>query len=436
MKKTHRTSKFIIIGIILTLFNFAIYATLARLINNNDLLWIDTIISYTLATFLAYILHSKFTWQERDPGQSGIIKFFAWNLLTAFAISPLLAWLFKFLVPLYEVAHQISTNLSLPFDYNFIESTGIFCFVTLITMTLNYLFYDKLVFGQKKIAQKSAKTSLISNPKISVIVPIYNTEKYLRNCLDSIINQTYQNLEIILVDDGSTDNSGVIIDDYAKKDKRIKVIHQKNQGQSTARNNGLKIATGDFVSFVDSDDEIAKTFCQKHLAAFDKNTAVSVCGAHYKSLKIKTTKDVYIEPLRPRKKHESKKAYILYLLAMDGRMYWCVNKLFHANIAKKCHFDKSLNFGEDTKFVLDYLKKSKGEITFVLEPLLLYNFGTETSTINKTATIWQNWQRQYKDLKSWLGDHPSLRERFWLSLVYARWHISYYRSKKRAKQSN
>ena len=98
------------------------------------------------------------------------------------------------------------------------------------------------------------------NSKVSIVVPIYNTEKYLKKCLDSIINQTYENLEIILVDDGSTDNSGKIIDDYAKKDSRIKAIHQKNAGQSTARNNGIKKATGKYISFIDGDDEIKPTF--------------------------------------------------------------------------------------------------------------------------------------------------------------------------------
>ena len=432
MDNTKRAGKYIFVGIILTLTNFAIFTLLARLINNNALLWLDTIISYTFATFLGFILHSKFTWRERNPGQFGVIKFFLWNFLTALLISPFLTWLFSFITFFYEFIHTISENLHLPFDYNFIESTTIFCLVTMITMILNFLFYDKLVFG-KIPPSKITNTIKNQNPKISVIIPIYNTEKYLKNCLDSILNQTYQNLEIILVDDGSTDNSKKIVDDYAKKDKRIKAIHQKNQGQSTARNNGLEIATGDFISFIDSDDAIAKNFYQKHLEAYGDNTSVSVCGAHYKKLKRETAEDVYIDPLRARKKQESKKAYILYLLAIDGRMYWSVNKLFRAEFAKKCQFDKSLNFGEDTKFVLDYLKKADGEISFVLEPLYIYNFGTETSTINKTATVWKNWARQYQDLKTWLGKNPTLREKFWLLAVYARWHVSYYRSKSRAK---
>lgn len=91
----------------------------------------------------------------------------------------------------------------------------------------------------------------MENDLISVIVPIYNVEKYLQECLDSIINQTYKNLEIILVDDGSTDNSGIICNEYAKKDNRIKVIHKKNGGLSSARNAGMdECSVGDRKSVV------------------------------------------------------------------------------------------------------------------------------------------------------------------------------------------
>jgi len=95
------------------------------------------------------------------------------------------------------------------------------------------------------------------NKKISVIVPVYNVEKYLNRCVDSILAQTYQNLEIILVDDGSPDNCPQICDDYGQKDLRIKVIHKENGGLSSARNAGLDIATGDYIGFVDSDDYVA-----------------------------------------------------------------------------------------------------------------------------------------------------------------------------------
>ena len=91
-------------------------------------------------------------------------------------------------------------------------------------------------------------------PKISVIIPIYNTGIHLRKCLDSIVNQTYSNLDIILVDDGSTDGSGAVCDEYAAKDNRVTVIHQQNGGVSKARNAGIEIATGNYYNFPDSDD--------------------------------------------------------------------------------------------------------------------------------------------------------------------------------------
>lgn len=275
-----------------------------------------------------------------------------------------------------------------------------------------------------------------NNSLISIIIPIYNTSKYLKKCLDSIINQSYQNLEIILIDDGSTDNSGKIADEYAKKDPRTKVFHQKNAGQSAARNLGLKKATGDFISFIDADDYVGKDFISKLLSPYESTgVAITVCGMHYKRIKQSSAANVYISPLRPQRKHETKKAYILYLLATDGRMYSSVNKLYNAKIAKKCHFDESLNFSEDTKFVLDYLAKKQGEIKFVLEPLYIYNFGTESSTINHTATTWQNWQTAYRNLRSWLGPHPSFQEKFWLHLIHLRWRISFVRSCRRATKT-
>ena len=117
------------------------------------------------------------------------------------------------------------------------------------------------------------------NEKISIIVPIYNVEKYLSQCIDSILSQTYKNLEIILVDDGTKDSSGIICDDYSKKDNRIKVIHQKNQGLSGARNTGLTNSTGDYITFVDSDDFVDNKMFKTMLLAIKENDADIVeCG--------------------------------------------------------------------------------------------------------------------------------------------------------------
>ena len=114
---------------------------------------------------------------------------------------------------------------------------------------------------------------------ISVIVPIYNVEKYLRRCVDSIIAQTYSNLEIILVDDGSPDNCPAICDEYAKKDSRVRVIHQKNGGLSAARNAGLDAASGDYIGFVDSDDYIALNMYEKLYNTLRNNSAdLAICS--------------------------------------------------------------------------------------------------------------------------------------------------------------
>lgn len=113
---------------------------------------------------------------------------------------------------------------------------------------------------------------------ISIIVPVYNVEKYLERCLDSLLQQTYENIEIILVDDGSTDQSGLICDNYAKKHSHIKVIHKENGGLSSARNTGLTIAQGNFVGFVDSDDWVttdAYEFLYKLLTEADADLAIS-----------------------------------------------------------------------------------------------------------------------------------------------------------------
>ncbi len=97
-------------------------------------------------------------------------------------------------------------------------------------------------------------------PKVSVIIPVYNVEPYLRKCLDSVVGQTLKDIEIICIDDGSTDGSGAILDEYAQKDKRIKVIHKKNEGQSIARNIGINLAQGEYIGFVDSDDWLDDNF--------------------------------------------------------------------------------------------------------------------------------------------------------------------------------
>lgn len=114
---------------------------------------------------------------------------------------------------------------------------------------------------------------------VSIVVPVYNVEKYLRQCLDSIINQTYSEIQIILVDDGSTDSSGMICDEYAGNDTRIEVVHQKNQGLSGARNTGIACSRGEYIIFVDSDDFIDTDMIRTFIDAMEPEVSIVSCGA-------------------------------------------------------------------------------------------------------------------------------------------------------------
>lgn len=124
--------------------------------------------------------------------------------------------------------------------------------------------------------------------KISIIVPVYNTEKYLKKCLDSLINQTLKDIEIICINDGSPDNSLKILKEYEKKDKRIKIIDQENQGVSVARNNGIKIANGEYIGFVDSDDYVDLDFYEK---LYNDSDNVELCSTFLDNSKI--TNQIY-----------------------------------------------------------------------------------------------------------------------------------------------
>lgn len=133
--------------------------------------------------------------------------------------------------------------------------------------------------------------------KVSLIIPVYNTEKYLEKCLESACNQTYRNMEIICVDDGSTDDSGRIVDEFAARDARIVAIHQKNQGESAARNRGLQIASGEYIGFMDCDDWIESDMYESLVAAIEKEDAdIAISGwfkdTDGKSIPIKNEKEV------------------------------------------------------------------------------------------------------------------------------------------------
>lgn len=190
------------------------------------------------------------------------------------------------------------------------------------------------------------------SPKISVIVPVYNVEKYLSYCIESILAQTYTNFELLLVDDGSKDQSGYICDEYAKKDGRIKVFHIKNSGVSVARNTGLNEATGMWVCFVDSDDWLDKDY----LDGFNYDTSSDLLLQGFKRqygqevLKVSFEAEKYTGVRVVEKIVELERKEILIF-----RPPWA--KLFKKKIIDDCclKFDPAISIGEDFLFVLYYV---------------------------------------------------------------------------------
>lgn len=218
-----------------------------------------------------------------------------------------------------------------------------------------------------------------TNPTISIIIPVYNTEKYLRRCLDSIMEQTYKDFECILVDDGSTDRSGKICDEYATKDCKFKAFHKENGGVSSARNFGLDYATGKYIAFCDADDSTRSNW----LAVFIdniKNTDLVICSYinQYSDNTMRlTTYD--IDTRNPGQGWA--------ILEMNGDAGYPWNKFFKASIikGKDIRFNTDYKFCEDEEFVSHYLIYAK-KIQFTKEETYIYNvpnsFGEKYGAFN------------------------------------------------------
>ena len=192
----------------------------------------------------------------------------------------------------------------------------------------------------------------MSNPKISVIVPVYNAEKYLRSCVDSILAQTFTDFELLLIDDGSKDKSSEICDEYARKDKRIKVFHKrKNEGISAAREYGVTIAQGFFIQFVDSDDWIEiDMFERMYKKAIDINADIVGCNfiQEYKGKSIKTNA-VYTDKLNFLHSVISNYWGVLWKLLIRRSLF----------VSNKIHFPKGINGGEDYYTIVCLLLETK-----------------------------------------------------------------------------
>ena len=244
----------------------------------------------------------------------------------------------------------------------------------------------------------------VSNPLISVIIPVYKVEKYLDKCIDSVINQTYDNLEIILVDDGSPDNCPKMCDEYAKKDKRIKVIHKENGGLSDARNKGIDIATGEFITFIDSDDYVEKNYVEFLYNLAKENNAEISMGKQYVRYTNKTlntgTNNLYVL-----NSHDTLEK-TLYGEDFDVSA-WA--KLYKKDLFKEIRYPKGRLF-EDSATTYKLIDKAN---KIVLKSVPIYNYmmrndSITNETFNKkkfdliksTEEMCDYIEEKYKDLEN------------------------------------
>ena len=186
-------------------------------------------------------------------------------------------------------------------------------------------------------------------PTVTVIVPVYNTEEYLSRCIDSILSQTFTDFELILINDGSTDNSGRICDNYAQKDSRVKVVHKENGGVSSARNKGLEVAQGEWITFVDSDDYVSETY----LSDFPKNdeNELEICGLISYNGQSFTSSQSHI-------RYVEKDVVNFYedLFKYRANTSACAKLIKRSIIVEnKIKFDVNIRLTEDTLFIVDLL---------------------------------------------------------------------------------
>ncbi len=220
--------------------------------------------------------------------------------------------------------------------------------------------------------------------KVSIIVPVYNCESSIERCLRSILTQTYQDIEVIAVDDGSKDKSGKICDKLAKEDDRLIVIHQENSGVSKTRNKALKLATGKYIQFVDSDDYLADYATKSLVDAANKNGADLVIADFYRVIKNRISTKGKIKS----KKVFSLQEYADHMIKDPADFYYGVlwNKLYKRSIIEKYHLSmlEDINWCEDFLFNLEYVKYCK--VFFAIQIPIYYYFKNENSLSNNKMT--------------------------------------------------
>lgn len=270
--------------------------------------------------------------------------------------------------------------------------------------------------------------------KISIIVPVYNAEKTISRCVDSIICQSYKNLEIILVDDGSSDNSYNICKSYTKKDARIKLFHQENQGVSAARNYGLNNVTGEYCTFVDSDDYLNSQMYSSMMSAvrkYDCDVVLCDCYKDYSD----GSKQLYSHAIREGyyNRDQLEKEYFPHLLIMPDMEYpatisiclclFKTNLIFNDEEKLKIKFADHIRFSEDLLFGAELLYNANSFYYMKGTALYHYVMNSQSATHTFQADKWDDYVRLYNLIvnafgKSKVSDFSTQIDKVLLFFVY------------------
>ena len=222
--------------------------------------------------------------------------------------------------------------------------------------------------------------------KVSFIIPVYNVEKYLKKCIKSVLDQSYQNIEVLLIDDGSTDGSLKICDDYAKKDSRIKVFHKENEGLSATRNLGVKLSTGKYITFIDSDDTISEDFCETLLNAIKTQkcdvASVSLVMTRVNGYKIETSNDTEVVSHDNELRVYTKKDILKEVLLRKSFKNYICTKLYRRELFDHCLFKEKICY-EDVLFTYE-MTKHINKIAYVDK--VCYNYLKRRNSITATCS--------------------------------------------------
>lgn len=247
---------------------------------------------------------------------------------------------------------------------------------------------------------------MMKNVLVSVIVPVYKVELYLERCLKSIINQTYNNLEIILVDDGSPDKCPEICDQYAKYDRRVKVIHKPNGGLSSARNAGIDVMSGEYVTFIDSDDFIPENAIEKWVHYIKEYHANIVVGKY----QIYNKGDILERNNTEKVEKWSVCDALRYMFIIDGKVCSAWGKLYDARLFERLKYPEEIQYAEDM-YVIHLLFHEAENIVFTND--IQYYYSQEGESLVRSAFSEKKLQR-VEAVEKWIEFieefYPELKE--------------------------